>query len=41
MLLTYTEFKASVKNIGLKDTCYFARTLGVSITQVLLWIHRK
>ncbi len=41
MLLSYTEFKASVNNIGLKDTCYFARQLGVSLTQVLLWIHTK
>lgn len=41
MLLTYTEFKASCNNIGLQDTCYFARQLGISMTQVMLWIHRK
>ena len=40
-MLTYTEFKASVNNIGLKNTCYFARQLGVSLTQVLLWVNTK
>lgn len=41
MMLTYTEFKACQKNMGLREACYFARILGVSMTQVLLWVKRK
>ena len=38
--LSYEEFKASVKNIGLKDSLYFARILGVSMAQAQLYVIR-
>lgn len=40
-MLTYNEFKSCVTNHGLQYACYFARQLGVSFTQCLLWVHTK